>query len=179
MLRAANYPGHEGLRLTPEELDRIITWVDLNGVYYPTYISAYPNSLTGRVPLDNAQLGRLGQLTGWDFGAQRSFGGCRGPDVSFDRPELSPCLAALKDHSDPKYKEALAIIEAGQENLAKRPRGDALAGFVPCQADQRREQKFAARRKIELRNREAIRRGEKLYDRQGGSLEGHGVSGCP
>jgi hypothetical protein len=165
VLRTPKYPGHENLKLTPEELDRIITWVDLNGVYYPTYMSAYPNSLTGRVPLDNVQLGRLGQLTGWDFGAQRSFSGCPGPDVSFDRPELSPCLAPFKDHSDAKYKEALAIIQAGKENLAKRPRGDDLEGFVPCEADQRREKKFAARRETELRNREAVRRGDKLYDR--------------
>ncbi len=165
VLRTPNYPGHESLKLTPEELDRIITWVDLNGVYYPTYMSAYPNSLTGRVPLDNAQLGRLGQLTGWDFGAQRSFSGCPGPDVSFDRPELSPCLERFKDHGDPKYKEALAIIGAGKGNLAKRPRGDDLEGFVPCEADQQREKKFAARRETELRNRDAIRRGDKLYDR--------------
>ena len=86
-------------------------------------------ALTGRVPLDNAQLGRLGQLTGWDFAAQRSFSGCRGPDVSFDRPELSPCLAPFQDRNDPKYEEALAIIGAGKENLAKRPRGDDLEGF--------------------------------------------------
>ena len=165
VLRDPKYPGHEDLKLTPEELDRIITWVDLNGVYYPTYMSAYPDSLTGRVPLDNAQLGRLGQLTGWDFGAQRSFSACPGPDVSFDRPELSPCLAQFQDHGDPKYREALAIIQAGKENLARRPRGDTLEGFVPCEADQHREKKFAARRETELGNREAMRRGEKRYDK--------------
>ena len=44
------------LHLSPEELDRIITWVDLNGVYYATYASAYPESLTGRVPLSGEQL---------------------------------------------------------------------------------------------------------------------------
>ena len=165
VLRTANYPGHEDVKLTPEELDRIITWVDLNGVYYPTYMSAYPDSLTGRVPLDNAQLGRLGQLTGWNFGAQRSFNACPGPDVSFERPELSPCLAQFLDRGDPKYKEAVAIIRAGKENLARSPRGDTLEGFVPSGADRRREQKYAARRDIELRNREAIRKGGKLYDK--------------
>ena len=65
VLRTPNYPGHEKLELDPEELDRLITWVDLNGVYYPTYASAYPMSLTGRVPLEDGQLARLAQLTGW------------------------------------------------------------------------------------------------------------------
>jgi hypothetical protein len=163
VLRTPNYPGHENVRLTAEELDRIITWVDLNGVYYPTYMSAYPDSLTGRVPLDNAQLGRLAQLTGWNFGNQRSFQASPGLDVSFERPELSPCLAHL-GNSDPKREEALAILRAGKENLAKRPRGDDMAGFVPCKADLRREQKYADRRDVERRNREAIRKGDKLYD---------------
>ena len=95
VLRTPSTPGHEQLQLTPEEFDRIVTWVDLNGVYYPTYACAYPDSLTGRIPLDAAQLGRLAQLTGEDFGRQRSFSGCPGPEVSFDRPELSPLLAEI------------------------------------------------------------------------------------
>ena len=163
VLRKPETPGHEQLQLTPEELDRIITWVDLNGVYYPTYACAYPDSLTGRIPLDTAQLGRLGQLTGEDFGRQRSFGGCPGPEVSFDRPELSPLLAKFPDSSDPRYREALAIIQAGQEQLARRPRAD-MPGFVPSEPDQRREAKYALRRQIELRNREAIQRGDRVYD---------------
>lgn len=164
VLRDPSFAGHESLRLTPEELDTIITWVDLNGVYYPTYQSAYPDSLTGRVPLDGSQLQRLGELTGWDFTAQRSFSGCPGPDVSFERPEWSPCLAPFTDRSDPKYQEALAIIETGKRNLAERPRGDTLEGFVPSPADQAREEKYAARRAVELRNRQAIRDGESRYD---------------
>ena len=163
MLRAPGTPGHEPLQLTPEEFDRIATWVDLNGVYYPTYACAYPDSLTGRIPLDAAQLGRLGQLTGQDFVRQRSFAGNPGPEVSFDRPELSPLLARFSDQSDPGYREALAIIQAGQEQLARRPRAD-MPGFVPSDPDQRREAKYAFRREIELDNREAIRRGDKVFD---------------
>jgi hypothetical protein len=151
------------LQLTPEEFDRIATWVDLNGVYYPTYACAYPDSLTGRIPLDAAQLGRLGQLTGQDFGRQRSFGSNPGPEVSFDRPEFSPVLAKFTDKNDPLYREALTIIQAGQEQLARRPRAD-MPGFVPSEPDQRREAKYALRREIELHSREAIRRGGKVFD---------------
>ncbi|MCY2996313.1 MAG: hypothetical protein NTY19_51975 [Planctomycetota bacterium] len=159
----AGTKGHEQLRLTAEEFDRIATWVDLNGVYYPTYASAYPDSLTGRVVLDAAQLGRLSQLTGEDFGAQRSYSGNRGPEVSFDRPELSPVLARFSDKNDARYRETLAIIQAGQAQLVQRPRGDTL-DFQPCEVDQRREAKYALRRQIELRNRAALRAGQKVYD---------------
>ena len=53
-----------GVRLSAEELDRVITWIDLNAPYYPTYLSNYPNNLFGRSPLDDAQLARLAALTG-------------------------------------------------------------------------------------------------------------------
>jgi hypothetical protein len=162
-LRNPQVPQHKDLHLGPEDLERIITWVDLNGVYYPTYASAYPDSLTGRIPLSNAQLGRLAELTGVAFFRQRSFQSNPGQDVSFDRPELSPCLASM-DPKDARYREALAIVREGKAMLSKRPRGDEAAGFVPCETDQRREAKYAQRREIESRNRQAIHDGRKVYD---------------
>ena len=144
-------------------MERVVTWVDLNGVYYPTYASAYPDSLTGRIPLTNAQLDRLSQLTGMPFASQRSYDSNQGPGVSFDRPEMSPCLDRLPA-GNARRPEALAIIRSGKDALARRPRGDELAGFTPSETDQRRETKYAQRREIELRNRQAIRRGERVYD---------------
>ena len=85
--------------------------------------------------------------------------------VSFDRPKLSPCLARFSDTTDPKYRETLALIEAGQVMLARRPEAD-RPGFVPCAEDQRREEKYAQRRRLELHNREAIRTGTRFYDAQ-------------
>ena len=38
--------GHHDVRLSPEEMDRLITWVDLNGPYYPTTHTAYPHNLS-------------------------------------------------------------------------------------------------------------------------------------
>lgn len=162
-LREPKVADHKELRLSAEELDRICTWVDINGVYYADYASAYPDSLTGRCPLDNRQLDRLAALTGVPFGDTRSYGSSQGPYISFERPEFSPCLAKFTDRNDPRYLEALALIRAGQEQLAKRPRAD-MPGFVPSPTDQRREAKFAQRREIELRNRAAIRAGQKVYD---------------
>jgi len=163
VLRTPGTAGHEQLELTSEEFDRIFTWADLNGVYYPTYACAYPDSLTGRIPLDAAQLGRLGELTGIDFARQRSYGRNPGLEVSFDRPELSPLLAAFSDPQDSRYREALAVIQAGRTQLARRPRAD-MPGFVPRKPDQDREAAYAYRRRSELRNREALRQGDRVFD---------------
>jgi hypothetical protein len=150
-------------KLDKESFDRIVTWIDLNAPYYPEYGAAYPDNLAGRSPLTDSELKRLAELTGVPFADQADQAKSPGPTVTFDRPEKSPCLEQFDRRSRPQYKEALAIIEAGKRRLAERPRGDA-AGFTVCEADRAREEKYAARRSVELRNREAILRGEKVYD---------------
>ena len=160
VLRKPHNKEHKTLSLSQEDLDRIITWVDLNAPYYPHYESAYPNSPTGRCPLNNGQLGRLGKLTGARFVTGHGRG--KRAQIAFERPELSPCLQKLKKDS-PQYKEALAIIEAGKAMLAKRPRAD-MDGFVPCEDHRRRVAKYEFRQQEELRNRRAIRQGKKAYD---------------
>jgi hypothetical protein len=158
--------GHQNLKLDAESLARLVTWIDLNAPYYPTYDCAYPSNLTGRSPLDGRQLGRLQQLTGVNFGQLASHSSNRGPQISFDRPALSPCLARLRADGEAKaadLAEALAIIQAGAEQLRRQPEADA-PGFVACAADLAREAKYERRLKIELANREAIRRGARVYD---------------
>ncbi len=113
--------------------------------------------------MDIAQVNRLSQLTGWSLDSLKSHLTSIGPEVSFERPELSPCLEKL-DKSNPQYQEALAIIRAGKEMLAKRPRAD-MPGFQPCEADEQREAKYEKHRQIELGVREALRKGEKVYDK--------------
>jgi hypothetical protein len=155
--------GHKGVKLSPEEFDRIVSWIDINGPYYPTYASAYPANLTGRCPLDNAQLKRLEELTKTPFAKFAAFNRKQRVNVSFDRPELSPCLARLPDTTGAAYQEALAILRAGGEMLTKRPRGD-MPQFQECQVDQKRDEKYAAREREEARCRAAIVNGGKAYD---------------
>ena len=155
--------GHEDVELTEDEFERIVTWIDINGTYYPRYDCAYPDNLTGRSPLTNAQLQRLGDLTGVPFGKLAQHNANRGPQVSFDRPHLSPCLAAFSSTDDPNYVEALSIIQAGKEMLAQRPRAD-MPGFVACETDRRRQQKYLERQQVAARHRQAIQEGAKLYD---------------
>ncbi len=154
---------HEAVKLSADEFARVATWIDLNAVFYPDYSTSYPTNPGGRAPIDGGQLNRLAQLTGLDLPRQFNHGRNRGPLVTFDRPELSPVLQRFDDGNDPAYREALAIIRAGQETLAARP-DVGMEGFELSGIDLWREVKYQQRRQIELRYREAIRAGDKLYD---------------
>ncbi|MCP4375536.1 MAG: hypothetical protein GY794_05095 [bacterium] len=147
------------LDLSKEDLDRIVTWIDINGPYYPEYESAYPNNPVGRCPLNKAQLGKLRKLTGARFVTGHRG---RGPQIAFERPELSPCLQKLQKDS-PKYKEALAIIQAGKDMLKKTPRAD-MDGFKPCPEHARRLAKYHRLEALEAANRKAILNGTRHYD---------------
>ena len=154
--------GHNDVKLSAEETARIVTWIDLNGPFYPDHGSAYPQSLSARTPLDRNQIRRLEKLTGYPLRKQNSFNSNRGPLVSFDRPELSPCLAALKRGSA-KYAEALAIIRAGKAILQEKPRAD-MAEFRLSDWHQKVQEKYDTRRQIELDARRAILTGRKVHD---------------
>ena len=162
--------GHHDVKLSQREMETLVTWLDLNGVYYPSYQCAYPNSHSGRCPLTRSQLKRLCALLGPpyeykdEFSAFNSYSGGR-VMVSFDRPELSPCLEKFTDRNSPEYKEALELIRAGGAQLAKQPEAD-RPGFVPCEKDLQREQKYERLRQRELAFRKAIMDGKKLYDGQ-------------
>ncbi len=154
--------GHSGTHLTDAEKKTIYTWLDLNAIYYPTYDCAYPRNPAGRSPITSQQLKRLSALCGFELNSSLRFKDHPGPLVSFDRPALSPCLQEL-DKDSAAYAEALAIIKAGQEQLAARPRAD-MAGFVPCENDQERTKRYEEMRAVETAYRQAVREGLKLYD---------------
>ena len=159
--------GHQEVKLTKDELDRVVSWIDISGPYYPDYGCAYPDNLVGRSPLDNAQAARLGKLTGVNFAGLASYSENRGAQVSFDRPELSPCLARLGDTTSPEYREALSIIRAGQAALAQRPRND-MPGFRYCPEHERRQKRYDRLRADEGRRRLAIASGRRLHDTRPG-----------
>jgi len=154
--------GHSKVKLSSEELDRIITWIDLNGPYYPSYASAYPDNLAGRSPLSDAQIRELEELTAVNLTGLEHHARQLSSQISFDRPQLSPCLESIKD--DPKkMAKAIEIIEAGKKSLAENPRGD-MEGFTPCPIDQNRQGRYSLQRENELLIRAAIRNGDKIYD---------------
>ncbi len=155
--------GHHDVQLTDEEMQRLTTWVDMNGVYYKDFVSAYSDNPVGRSPITDAESKRLEVLTGVPFTRLNAYWRKQGPQLSFDRPELSPCLKGLKKHSK-EYKEALAIIQTGQTRLNEKARLD-MPGFNPSEVDQKRLNKYIFRLTEEKKNREAITNGEKRYDK--------------
>ena len=53
------------VKLSHEDFDRIVTWIDINAPYYPEYAGGmYRDNAFGRCPLDGNQLERLAGLTG-------------------------------------------------------------------------------------------------------------------
>jgi len=150
--------GRTSVKLDKESFDRLVTWIDLNAPYYPSYSSVYPDNLFGRSPLDGKQLKRLEELTGVGFDGRAE----NDTQVNLARPRLSPCLESLKDKSDPKYAEALAIIEAGKKMLARRPRED-MPGCKLDGLDLVREARYQERARIEAQVRQAILKGGKIY----------------
>ncbi|MDP6633859.1 MAG: hypothetical protein QGG42_03095 [Phycisphaerae bacterium] len=156
---------HKDLKLSTEDTERINTWLDLNGPYYPDYTCAYPDSQSGRSPIPTRDMQKLCKLTHLNYGALRSNGRGDRAQISFERPELSPCLARIKGgKASDAYKQALAIIRTGAAALKSKPRCD-MEGFVPCAADKKRLAKFDYLDGIEQKYRKAIRTGKKLYDR--------------
>jgi len=151
---------HKDLSLSAIELEKIITWIDLNAPYYPTFNSAYPDNPAGRSPLTPKEVAKLSKLTGTRFVMRH--GKNKRTQISFERPELSRCLAKLKKDSS-NYTQALAIIQTGQKRLIHTPRGD-MKNFTPSQTDLNRLSKSMQRKKIENTNRQAIRDGNKVYD---------------
>jgi hypothetical protein len=155
--------GHANVKLSEEEMERLVTWIDINAVYYSDFISAYPDNTVGRSPITQEELNRLGKLTKVDFGTLAGHGRLLPAQVSFERPALSPCLKNIRNKNSAEYKESLDIITKGKEKLEKQPRRD-MPNFVPSKKDQERLNKYIRRQEEEMRNREAIQSGTKHYD---------------
>ncbi len=156
--------GHYDVKLDEESMARLCTWIDLNSPYYPTTYASRSGPGPGRNPLTKTQTVRLFQLTGLNdkkVGTAEFFAG---PQVSFDRPEQSPCLKSLDD-DEKAHQEAVAIIRAGKESLEKLPRAD-MPGreFVVNDRDRRRQAHQEKYLEIERKVRAAIRDGGKIKD---------------
>ena len=159
---------HHDVDLDAESLDRVLTWIDVNAPYYGRYSSAYPENRFGRSPLDDHQLARLAELTGVAVDAANVGAELTGSQVSFTRPERSPCLAEFDDRNDPAYEEALAIIRAGRATLEETPRAD-MPGFrMVSYQDRCRHDRCEALALGQERARAAIVLGEKDYFRPAG-----------
>lgn len=157
--------GHQDVTLPAEAMDRIVTWIDIGGPYYPDFACAHPTNVAGRAPLTIPQAKRLGELTGVSFfhGTSSNPGFYSHTlQISFSRPELSPCLTKL-DPTGAAYVEALAMIKAGQAELEQKPEAG-MPGFTYCPEHQAREDKYQKLKARECERRNALAKGNKVYD---------------
>lgn len=154
---------HHDIDLSREDIETIFTWLDLNGVYYRHYDSAYPDNPGGRSPLTTAELARVGELTGVNINSLGRMYRKLPSQIAFERPELSPCLDGIRDDKV-KFDEAVALIALGKSRLEERPRAD-MDNFVPCQWHQDQLQKYDDLESRERASRAAKREGKKVYDK--------------
>lgn len=154
---------HHGVKLNKREKETLYTWMDLNGVYYPVYESAFDTTMAGRSPLYNHEINELGQLTGINFWNLNHFGRKLQAQISFNRPELSPCLDAIRGDKE-KYNRAVEIIRTGMKRLKQTPRGDIERDLIPSERQQTMLRKYADRLKEEQANNCSIAGSEKRYD---------------
>jgi len=127
--------GHNGVALSREEMETLYTWMDLNGVYYPVYETSFGDNPAGRSPLTSEEMDEIGRLTGLDFKTLRDWNRKQQAQISFERPEASPCLDVLRDRPN-DYARVVEIIRTGAQRLMKSPRGDIASEIVVCAEQQ-------------------------------------------
>lgn len=154
---------HHNIRLTQMEKETLYTWMDLNGVYYPVYESAFDSTLAGRSPLYNHEITELCKLTGVNIWGLNHHNRNLQAQIAFERPEKSPCLDAIRNDKE-KFDRAVEIIRIGLKRLKNTPRGDIERELIPCERHQAQLRKYAERLKEELANKCSIAEGKNRYD---------------
>lgn len=154
---------HHDVKLTQEEKETLYTWMDINGVYYPVYESAFDDTLAGRSPLNNHEISELCDLTGINVWDLNNHGRQLQSQISFNRPEMSPCLDGIRNDEE-KFNRAVAIIQIGMERLRQTPRGDIEKELIPSDKHKAQLRKYIERLKEEDAYRKSIANGEKRYE---------------
>lgn len=154
---------HYGVKLTQQEKEWLYAWMDMNGVYYPVYESAFDNTLAGRSPLTYAEIDCLSELTGVNIRSLNTHSRKTQAQISFDRPEESPILDNIRNDKS-KYNIAVALIELGAERLKKTPRGDIESTLVPCERHEAMLKKYDEKTAEIKASNLKIANGEKYYD---------------
>ena len=170
--------GHENVKLSPEEMETLTTWIDLNGPYYPKFESAYPEGVCGRGPLSEKETATLCRLAGIGLNEVTTHRvPVNRPWVSFDRPDLSPILERAPADKPKVREEMLALIRQGAQRLQAAPRGDERE-FTPCELDRQREARYRQRQKVEQANRASVREGRAVYDIADAGATATGTTGA-
>lgn len=161
---------HKKVKLSKEEKEMIYTWLDINAPYYPTYETSF-NNHAGRSPLTSKETAEITKLTDLDFSRKGKLGKMSRKDpaiIYFDRPELSPILKNEKlANNKAGYNRVLELIKLGKQRLEETPRGDILSEMHTVDPLIQLQLNNFHERKAEMeRFKEAIIKGEKVYDKK-------------
>ncbi len=156
---------HHNVKLSQNEREMLYAWMDVNGVYYPVYESAFDSTLAGRSPLSDNEINELEKLTGISFKSLNNHNRPLSAQISFDRPEESPFLDKIRDDKA-SYNRAVAIVKAGQQRLAATPRGDIESELIPCYRHRKQLKHYYERLAIEKANNFAIKENKIFLDKR-------------
>ncbi len=155
--------GHQNVKLSPAELERIVSWIDVNGVYYGRYESSYP----GRNPilaLEGNVWGKLSTIMNeWKVRKNMlEFIMKNGPLINFTRPEKSECLKHIADEK--RRENALKYITEASELLKKIPRIDQTnISITDSEMDSMNQERWDKTRAENCKSIEAINTNQKYY----------------
>ncbi len=156
---------HPKLKLADADVKTLYEWMDINGVYYPTYETAFGDNPAGRSPLTTAEIKKLDALTGVKISGLSTHKRKLYAQISFERPEQSPCLDAIRSDKA-KFNEAVAIIAKGNERLKATPRGDIESQLVVCEQQRKQLENYAARLAADVQNSCNIDDSTKRFDKK-------------
>jgi hypothetical protein len=157
--------GHHDVQLSQQEKEVLYAWMDINGVYYPVYESAFDSTLAGRSPLTDQETDELGKLTGINFGSLNNHNRQLQAQISFDRPEESPCLDKIRVDKT-SFDRAVALLKTGQERLLATPRGDIESELIPCFRHRQQLKHYFERLSVEKENNLAIKTNNIFLDKR-------------
>jgi hypothetical protein len=156
---------HHNVKLSQSESELLYAWMDVNGVYYPVYESAFDSTLAGRSPLSDYEINELEKLTGINFKSLNNHNRPLSAQISFDRPEESPCLDKIRNDKA-SYDRAVAILKTGHERLIATPRGDIESELIPCYRHRQQLQHYYERLAVEKANNIAIQKNTIFFDKR-------------
>ncbi len=136
--------GHHGVELTRDEWQRLVTWIDANGVYYDRYESTYGDRhiFTGNVrkAMNDVYARRCARCHGQDDDGRSDtwWLSLNRRDVKQSRTLQAPLARSaggwerceevvFANTDDADYKTLLASLTALRDQLAQRPREDLLS----------------------------------------------------
>ena len=144
VLRATH---RERVKLPPDDLRRIVTWIDSNAPYYGTYLYTRPGTLGGRDLLTGKIRGALKAVFDRRCASCHQEEVARVERVSFTQVEESPALlaplakaaggteacgkAVFPNREDPDAQALLAALHALEEEIKTNPRMDMRAERPP------------------------------------------------